>query len=111
MEIRSVLCRESVEIEGEYMLGDPEMKGDKIRKEYGRAASSVLEISRLIGEDGILHDGGELLTGQVLAARTMPGADGPRMVSTDRFDAGQTAVWVSTAARKRSVGRGSGLAM
>jgi hypothetical protein len=91
---------------GESLLADPALRGLRTRKASGRAAASVLELTRLIGEDGVMHDGGDLLTGQVLAARTMPGADGPRMVSTGRFDAVKTAVWAATAARqKRKNGR------
>ena len=91
---------------GESLLDDPALKGLRLRKASGRAAAAVLELSRLIGEDAFLHDGGELLNGQVLAARTMPGADGPRMVSTGRFDAVKTAVWAAGAARqKRNGGR------
>jgi len=86
---------------GESLLDDPALKGLRLRKATGRAAAAVLELSRLIGEDAFLHDGSELLSGQVLAARTMPGADGPRMVSTGRFDAVKTAVWAGTAARQR----------
>lgn len=90
-----------VVLAGESLLDDPALKGLKLRKASGRAAASVLELSRLIREDMLQHDGGELLTGQVLAARTMPGADGPRMVSTGRFDAVKTAVWAAGAARRR----------
>lgn len=91
---------------GESLLDDPALRGLRLRKASGRAAAAVLELSRLIGEDAFLHDGGELLTGQALAARTMPGADGPRMVSTGRFDAVKTAVWAGNAARqKRTTGR------
>jgi hypothetical protein len=86
---------------GESLLDDPALRGLKLRKSSDRAAAAVLELSRLIREDGFAHDGGELLTGQALAARTMPGADGPRMVSTGRFDAIKTAVWAATAARQK----------
>lgn len=86
---------------GESLLEDPALRGLKLRKASGRAAAAVLEMGRLIGEDAFLHDGSELLTGQALAARTMPGADGPRMVSTGRFDAVKTAIWAATTARQR----------
>jgi hypothetical protein len=96
---------------GESLLEDPALRGLKLRKASGRAAASVLELSRLIGEDALLHDGGELLTSQVLAARTMPGADGPRMVSTGRFDAVKTAMWAAGAARKKRSGGRRGIIM
>jgi hypothetical protein len=104
--IRQSGFKRRVVLAGESLLDDPALKGLKMRKASGRAAAAVLELGRLIREDAFLHDGGELLTGQALAARTMPGADGPRMVSTGRFDAVKTAVWAAGAARrKRSGGR------
>jgi hypothetical protein len=104
--IRQSGFRNKVVHVGESLLEDPALRGLKLRKASGRAAAAVLEVSRLIGEDALLHDGSDLLTGQLLGARTMPGADGPRMVSTGRGDAIKTAVWAATAARrKRSGGR------
>lgn len=104
--VRQSGFKRRVVLAGESLLDDPALKGLKLRKASGRAAAAVLELSRLIGEDAFLHDGGELLTAQALAARTMPGADGPRMVSTGRFDAVKTAVWAAGAARhKRASGR------
>lgn len=102
--VRQSGFRRRVVLAGESLLDDPALKGVKLRKASGRAAAAVLELSRLIREDAFLHDGGDLLTAQVLAARTMPGADGPRMVSTGRFDAVKTAVWAAGAARRRRSG-------
>jgi hypothetical protein len=104
--VRQAGFRRRVVLVGESLLADPSLKGLKLRKTTGRAAAAVRELARLIQEDGVMHDGADLLTGQALAARTMPGADGPRMVSTGRFDAVKTAVWAATAARRKNVGGG-----
>ena len=90
---------------GASLLEDPALVGIKAKKGQGRTAAAVLELDRLIGEDVFRHDGGEHLTGQVLAARTMPGADGPRMASSGRADAVKAAVWAVADCRKKAVGR------
>lgn len=90
---------------GASLLEDPALAGMRARKGQGRTAAAVQELGRLMSEDVFLHDGGEHLTGQVLAARTMPGADGPRMASTARADAVKAAVWAVADCRRRSVGR------
>lgn len=86
---------------GESLMDEQELRVFRLKKASGRAAAAVLEVARLISEDALRHDGGTLLTEQITAARTMPGADGPRMVSTGRFDAVKTAVWAAGHARRR----------
>jgi hypothetical protein len=46
----------------------------------------------------------------VLAVRTAPGADGPRLVSRGRADAVKAATWAATAARARPA-RGLGIVL
>lgn len=104
--LRQAGLRRRTVLVGESLLDDPGLKGFRLRKATGRAAAAVLEVARLIGEDAIRHDGGTLLTDQVVAARTMPGSDGPRMVSTGRFDAVKTAVWAAGAARRKRPAKG-----
>jgi hypothetical protein len=87
---------------GASLLDDPAIAGVRARKGQGRTGAAVAELQRLLSEDVLRHDGGEHLTGQVLAARTMPGADGPRMVSTAGADAFKAALWAVADCRKVS---------
>lgn len=90
---------------GASLLEDPVMKGVRARKGMGRVNAAVTELERLLSEDVFRHDGGEHLSGQVLSARTLPGADGPRMASTGRMDAVKAAIWCVSDCRRKSVGR------
>ena len=90
---------------GASLVEDPVLKGIRVRKGMGRVGESVKELERLVNEDVLRHDGGEHLTGQALAARVLPGADGPRMASTGRADALKVAIWVVSDCRRKSVGR------
>jgi hypothetical protein len=90
---------------GASLVEDPALDGLRCRKGQGRTSQSVQEFQRLLSEDAIRHDGGEHLMGQVLAARTLPGADGPRMVSNERADAIKAAGWAVAACRRKSVGK------
>jgi hypothetical protein len=65
----------------------------------------VQEFQRLLSGDAVRHDGGAHLADQVLSARTVPGADGPRMASTGRADAIKAAGWAVASCRKKSVGK------
>jgi len=78
---------------GASLLGDPALAGVRARKGQGRTGAAVAELRRLLAEGVLCHDGGEVLTEQVLAARTMPGADGPRLVSSAAADAVKAAAW------------------
>lgn len=90
---------------GASLLEDPVMKGVRARKGMGRVNAAVQELQRLVSEDVFRHDGGEHLGAQVLAIRTLPGADGPIMASKGRADALKAAIWCITDARRKSVGR------
>lgn len=89
---------------GSSLVSDPALSGLRVRKATGRTGQAVAELSRLIGENALRHDGGSHLTGQVLSARTMPGADGPRIVSKERADAIKASVWAANALRTRKSG-------
>jgi hypothetical protein len=90
---------------GASLLEDSALTGVRTRKGALRVGASVGELQRLLSEDAFGHDGGEHLTGQVLGARTLPGADGPRMATTGRADAIKVAVWAVTECRRKSAGR------
>jgi len=90
---------------GASLLEDPALRGIRARKGQTPVRGAVQELERLLSEDVLRHDGGEHLTGQVLAARVLPGADGARMASTGRMDAVKAAVWVVSDCRRKSVGR------
>ncbi|MFC0628550.1 HNH endonuclease [Kribbella deserti] len=84
---------------GASLLEDPAFSGMKAQKGQGRTGAAVHDLDRLLSEDAFRHDGGEHLTRQALAVRTLPGADGPRMVSSVRADAVKAAVWAAHSAR------------
>jgi hypothetical protein len=86
-------------IVGASLVGDPALRGLRLVKGQGRVLPSVLELSRLLAEAQLAHDGSPILTAQVLALRTVPGTDGPRLASSGRADAVKAAVWAAGAAR------------
>ncbi|MBB5982428.1 HNH endonuclease [Kribbella solani] len=90
---------------GASLADDPALVGIRCAKGQGLVIASVREFQRLLSEDAFLHDGGEELTNQVLAARVAAGTDGPRMVSNGRADAIKAALWAIQSCRKKSVGR------
>lgn len=91
---------------GASLLEEPEFKGVRTRKGVGRTGAVVQDLGRLLAEGVLLHDGSACLSEQVLAARTLPGADGPRMASTARADALKAAVWAATDCRRRKASGG-----
>lgn len=84
---------------GSSLVKDPAFTGMGVVAGQGRVGALAGELSRLISEDGVRHDGGEHASGQVLAVRTMESADGPRVVSTGRADGLKALVWAANAAR------------
>jgi hypothetical protein len=85
---------------GASLLEDPSLAGVRADKGQGRTGVVVQELRRLLDEDVFRHDGGDLLTEQVLAVRTTPGADGPRMVSNGAADGIKAAVWAASECRR-----------
>lgn len=86
---------------GTSLMTDPAARRLSRTKGESRTGASVNDLARLLAEDVLRHDGGAHLTQQVLAVRTLPGADGPRMVSSERADAVKAAVWAVRSARSR----------
>ncbi|WP_214055976.1 phage terminase family protein [Nocardioides aquaticus] len=86
---------------GASLMTEPAARRVNRTKGESRTATSVNDLSRMLSEDLVRHDGGQHLTDQVLAVRTLPGADGPRMVSSSRADAIKAAVWAIRVARAR----------
>lgn len=89
---------------GSSLVDDPVLAKVRRVKAAARTTVAVQELRRLVDEGVLCHDGGQHLTDQVLAARTIPGADGPRMASSSPADAIKAAVWAASAARVRRVG-------
>jgi hypothetical protein len=88
------------------LVDDPALAGLTTRKATRAGGlAAVLDIARWLADGQIVHDGGEDLTRQVLAVRTVDGADGPRLASTGRLDAVKAAAWAATAARSKPVRR------
>lgn len=84
---------------GASLAADPAAARFRTRPGEGRTADAVKDVERLLREDVVRHDGGQHLTDQVLAVRTVPGADGRRMSSTGRADAVKATAWAVRAAR------------
>ena len=61
--------------------------------------TAVADLTGLLRDDALRHDGGDCLTGQILGLRTTPAADGHRVRSTGRADAVKAVVWAAQAAR------------
>lgn len=92
---------------GASLAADPAFQGLRVTKGQGRVLPAVLDLGRLLAEGTFVHDGSPTLTSQVLAVRTVPGTDGPRLASHGRADAIKAAVWAAGAARgkKRRTGK------
>lgn len=85
---------------GKSLIENPALRGLRTEAGEGRVGSAAEQLERLIGEDGLRHDGTDHLGGQVLALRVVPSVDGARMVSNGRGDAVKAAVWAAHRARK-----------
>jgi hypothetical protein len=66
----------------------------------GTVRAAVEDLARLLTDGVLAHDGGAELAAQVLALRTSPGVDGPRLRSTAPADGVKAAVWAALAARE-----------
>lgn len=86
-----------VVVAGKSIAVDPALAGAVPVGATSRA--SVTELRRLLDDGALTHDGSEELTAQVLSVRTVPGAEGMRLVSQGRLDALKAAVWAATTAR------------
>jgi hypothetical protein len=65
----------------------------------GTTQAAVKELGRLISEGALRHADSEELTAQVMALRTQPAPDGPRLVSKRRADAVKALVWAVAQAK------------
>jgi hypothetical protein len=84
---------------GKSLTDDPALRGVRLKGAVARTGAAVSSLGRLLAERTFTHDGSAHLSDQVLAARTMPGADGPRMASQGRADAIKAALWAVESAR------------
>lgn len=90
---------------GASLVADPAFAKIRVTSGKGRGIQAVLELSRLLAEGQLVHTNAPGLTTQVLAVRTVSGADGPRLASHGRTDAIKAATWAATAARKPGKGK------
>lgn len=89
---------------GASLAKDPALAKTRTTPTKATTGAAVAELDRLLGEHELHHDGGAHLTDQVLAIRTQPGADGPRVVSKERADAVKAASWAAVTARAKKTG-------
>jgi hypothetical protein len=61
---------------GKSLAEDPALKGLRLKPAQERTGASVKTLDRLLSEGVLRYDGGEHLTEQILAVRTVPGAEG-----------------------------------
>ncbi|HKX46753.1 MAG TPA: HNH endonuclease [Planctomycetota bacterium] len=86
---------------GSSIAGDPAWKAEAVKVEAhkGTVRGAVEDLSRLLTDDALRHNGGPDLSAQVLELRTSPGVDGPRVRTTSAADGVKAAVWAALAAR------------
>jgi len=72
---------------------------DGVEPTGGTTRQAVLELRRIVDDGVLMHDGSAALAEQVLALRTAPGPDGPRLVSRARADLIKACVWAVARAR------------
>lgn len=87
-------------IVGTSLMDHPAWRANRVRTESASATTvaQVGELQRVLREGTLRHDGSPTLTEQVLALRVSPGANGPRIRSTERADAVKAAMWAASAA-------------
>jgi hypothetical protein len=84
---------------GKSLAADPAFTELPTRAVGGTSRQAVEGLRRLMAEDGLRHDGGAALAGQVLEVRVVSGPEGPRVKSSSRLDAVKAAVWAAQEAR------------
>ena len=85
---------------GKSLQGDPAWLAVGAEPRVGTSAALLAQFRTLVDDQVIAHDGGDVLTAQVLAARIGDGPGGPRVLSRGRLDAVKAVVWAVDAARK-----------
>lgn len=86
-------------IVGASLADHPALRGVPVRSGEKRTGAAVDAMAQLLRDGVVRHDGGSHLTGQICAVRTLPGVDGPRLVSKGRADAVKAAAWAIALAR------------
>lgn len=84
---------------GASLVEDRAFRGLRKRSMKDQTKSTVAEVSRMLAEGNLAHDGSEHLAEQMVGLRTSPGTDGPRMRSNGRADAVKAMVWAANAVR------------
>lgn len=84
---------------GASIAKDPALRRLNVTPGQGRGLAAVLELRRLVNEGQLRHAASSTLSDQILAVRTLPGADGPRLASRERTDAIKAALWAAAGAR------------
>jgi hypothetical protein len=84
---------------------DPAWENEQIdtTPQKGTVRAAVEDLGRLLADGVLVHDGGADLTSQVLALRTSPGVDGPRVRSMTPASAVKAAAWAAVAARAEAM--------
>jgi hypothetical protein len=77
----------------------------RVRPGKGRTAQAVQDLLRLLAEGSLAHTTNTHLTEQVLAVRTQPGPDGPRVISRGRADALKATAWAVASAQTKTTGK------
>jgi hypothetical protein len=95
-------------IVGASLVDDPALAGLRTTAGKGTPIGAVTDLGRLLAEAQLAHDGSPHLAGQVLAARTVPGAGSTRLASHGRVDAIKATTWAAAAARARRARRPGG---
>lgn len=92
-------CRKPA-IVGTSLADHPAWRTNRVRVEKAAAttARQVGDLMRTLREGTLRHTAEAHLSGQVLALRTSPGVDGPRLRSTERADAIKAAMWAAGSA-------------
>jgi hypothetical protein len=109
--VRAVQCADMAEaaalvrrvpslVVGKSLEDDPVWRGRRLETGPEQTVRTLTEFLRQVSEAGLVHDGGELLSGQVAGVRlgSSPGG-GARLVAKGRVDAVKAACWAVAAAR------------
>jgi hypothetical protein len=80
---------------GKSLMASPLLSGVQVEPAGMTSRVSVMALRRLVDEDALRVTGSGMLTDQVTHQRTLPGTDGPRLVSKSRADAIKVTVWAA----------------
>lgn len=99
--VKAIGCLRPTSV-GASLQSDPAWRahGVRTRAATGTTAAAAGDLARLLAEGLLAHDGGAVLTDQVVALRVSPSADGVRMASSARADGVKAAIWAASIARR-----------